>query len=91
MDNQTKRQWHNIDSTIIIIKFQDIQILSTVPGYMDRTVREAVVVELFPNHMKREDGVTFTGNLKERKKTRPSPENLERWNIQSVPGVMCQT
>ena len=34
-------------------------------------------------HVERMDPTRLTGNLEEGKKTRPSPENLERWNIYS--------
>jgi hypothetical protein len=44
---------HNHD-----LKFQDTWILCTVPGYTDRLIKEAVVLELHPTNMNREDGLT---------------------------------
>ena len=57
-----------------LIKFQDTQILSTVPGYMDRLIREAVELGLFHN-IKKKDGLTLSGPLK-------PPFRLLRENLQ---------
>jgi hypothetical protein len=47
-----------------VIKFQDTRILSTVPGYMERLIMEAVELELHPNNMNKKDGWTLSGLLK---------------------------
>ena len=47
-----------------VIKFEDTWILSTVPGNMEQLIREAVQLELNPNNMKREDGLTINGSRK---------------------------
>jgi hypothetical protein len=43
-----------------VIKFQDTRILSTVPGYMERFISEAVELELHPNNMNMGDGLTWS-------------------------------
>jgi hypothetical protein len=40
------------------MKFQDIRILSTVSGYTERLIKEAVELQLHPNNMSRDDGLT---------------------------------
>ena len=47
-----------------VIKFHNTQILSTLPGYMEQLTREAVELELNPNNMNKEDGLTLNGSLK---------------------------
>jgi len=46
-----------------LTEFQVIQILSTVPGHMDRLIRRAVALELHINNMNREDGLTFRASF----------------------------
>jgi len=45
-----------------LIKFQDNLILSTVPSYINRRIREATESELHLNNMKREYGLTWRGS-----------------------------
>ena len=47
-----------------VIKFQDNLILLIVSGYVERLIREAVGIELNPNNMNREDGLTLNRSRK---------------------------
>jgi len=47
-----------------VIKFQDTQIFTNVPICMEQLIREAVELELNPNDMNRDDGLTFSRSWK---------------------------
>jgi len=47
-----------------LIKFQDTQILSNIPGYVDQLIREAVKLKVFPNNMNRKEGLNLSGSWK---------------------------